>query len=336
MRDRIAWRETEVSIMPRPHSSEISIFPARSTIRGKTASAGAQRSRLCVHPLNINGKCSMKPLLATNGSWPRRPRRCASSSRSPLTKAAAAACIPMFQATEFSRKCLLVTLYNPAAQMNEDFRNIDLDRADLIAGAAQRRCIGQRISVAEVAIFRLMQLRSKNRADRPGVDRGIGVAAGLAIDRAGIQARGATNALQRLLRFGVMQDGAASVVEQDDVKFLRPIAGVRRRSRSSCRGSFARRLRSAAAFEGRPRGPESAGSPSRFRRWRSARSGRVRHMRPLPSDSTMHTLPVSATRKLAPLTADFDAQEFLAQIPARGGGKVFRRVAELRSASSRE
>ena len=38
--------------------------------------------------------------------------------------------------------------------------------------------------------------------------------------------------------------------------------------------------------------------------------GRVRHIRPLPSDSTMQTVPVSATAKLAPLTATGTRRNF--------------------------
>ena len=47
-------------------------------------------------------------------------------------------------------------------------------------------------------------------------------------------------------------------------------------------------------------------------------SGRVRHIRPLPSDSTTTSVPVSATAKLAPETADLGAQELLAQVQPRG------------------
>ena len=39
-------------------------------------------------------------------------------------------------------------------------------------------------------------------------------------------------------------------------------------------------------------------------------SGSVRHMRPLPSLSTMQTPPVSAIRKFAPLTAVFTRRNF--------------------------
>ena len=38
--------------------------------------------------------------------------------------------------------------------------------------------------------------------------------------------------------------------------------------------------------------------------------GSVRHIRPLPSDSTTASVPVSATPKLAPLTATLAARNF--------------------------
>src|SRR5271168_4726175 len=110
--------------------------------------------------------------------------------------------------------------------MNQDFRDVDLDRTDLIAGPAQGRSVGQRIAVLEPSIFQLMKLRGQDRADRSGVNRSIGVAAGLAVDRAGIQASSAADALKRLLRLCVVEDGAASVVEQDDMELARAVAGM--------------------------------------------------------------------------------------------------------------
>ena len=48
--------------------------------------------------------------------------------------------------------------------------------------------------------------------------------------------------------------------------------------------------------------------------------GKVRHIRPLPSDSTMQIVPVSATPKLAPLIGHRRGQELLPQVgPGRGG-----------------
>jgi hypothetical protein len=54
-------------------------------------------------------------------------------------------------------------------------------------------------------------------------------------------------------------------------------------------------------------------------------SGRVRHMRPLPSLSTMQTPPVSAMRKFAPLTASLTRRNF---------SRRKRRAASARSGAS--
>ena len=51
-------------------------------------------------------------------------------------------------------------------------------------------------------------------------------------------------------------------------------------------------------------------------------SGRVRHIRPLPSDSTTHSVPVSATAKFAPL------------MPTRADRNVRRRCSRAASASA--
>ena len=53
-------------------------------------------------------------------------------------------------------------------------------------------------------------------------------------------------------------------------------------------------------------------------------SGRVRHIRPLPSDSTTTTVPVSATAKFAPGDRDPRPQELLAQVEAGGLGQLAR------------
>src|SRR5271155_1415610 len=107
--------------------------------------------------------------------------------------------------------------------MNQDFRDVDLDRTDLIAGPAQGRSVGQGIAVLEPSIFQLMKLRGQDRADRSGVNRSVGVAAGLAVDRASVETRSAADALQRLFCLGVVEDCAASVVEQDDMDLARAV-----------------------------------------------------------------------------------------------------------------
>ncbi len=58
--------------------------------------------------------------------------------------------------------------------------------------------------------------------------------------------------------------------------------------------------------------------------------GRVRHMRPLPSDSTTASVPVSATAKFAPLIATRGGKELAAQVPPGGLGQRGGLVGERR------
>ena len=58
--------------------------------------------------------------------------------------------------------------------------------------------------------------------DRARVRRAVGVAAGLAVDRADVQAGAAADAVKRLLELRAEQL-RASVVHQDEVELLRPV-----------------------------------------------------------------------------------------------------------------
>ena len=91
--------------------------------------------------------------------------------------------------------------------MDQDLRDVDLDRAHFVAGAAQRRRVRQRLRV-----FQTLQLRREDRADRTAVDRPVGVAAGLAVDRAAFR-----HAAQRMQ----CSVSRASRVGQD---FVRPLS----------------------------------------------------------------------------------------------------------------
>ena len=65
--------------------------------------------------------------------------------------------------------------------------------------------------------------RRQDAADRPGVDAAVGVPADAAVHRAGVEARPAADALQRFAERR-RQHARAAVVEQDQVKLLRPVA----------------------------------------------------------------------------------------------------------------
>ena len=57
--------------------------------------------------------------------------------------------------------------------------------------------------------------------------------------------------------------------------------------------------------------------------------GSVVHMRPLPSDSTTQTVPRLGDTEVGPADRQLRAQELLAQIEARGLGKLTRIVRDL-------
>ncbi len=93
----------------------------------------------------------------------------------------------------------------------------DADRASLPAGAAEARGVGQVLRV-----LLSLEERGYDGAYRAGVGRAVGVAAGLAVDRADVQAGAAADAVEGLLELRAEQLGAA-VVHEDEVQLLRPV-----------------------------------------------------------------------------------------------------------------
>ena len=120
---------------------------------------------------------------------------------------------------EDAARLLAFLVHHLGAQFEQHLGNIDLDRAHLVAGAAQGGGKGKRLSVLHVH-----QLRCEDGADGAGVDRSVGVATGLAIDRAGVHAGRAANALQRLPLLGLGENRGAAIVQQHHVEFLRAVA----------------------------------------------------------------------------------------------------------------
>ena len=108
----------------------------------------------------------------------------------------------------------------PGAQVDQERGDVDLHRAGVVTGTAQRRRVRQGRVVLDPG-----QLRRQHRADRAGVDRAVGMAAGALIDRAHVEARRAADAVQRLPPGLVRQRGGAAVVEQDQMELLWPVAG---------------------------------------------------------------------------------------------------------------
>ena len=72
-------------------------------------------------------------------------------------------------------------------------------------------------------VLQSAQVRRDDRADRALVSCAVGVAADVLENRADIEARAATDAVERVALFGVGEQFRAAVVEQDDVKLLRAV-----------------------------------------------------------------------------------------------------------------
>src|SRR5919107_3968605 len=93
----------------------------------------------------------------------------------------------------------------------------DAHGAGLPTRPAERGGVGQ--------VFRLvvaLEQRCYDGADRARVGGSVGVAAGLPVDWADVQAGAATDAVQRLLEFRAEQFGAP-VVHEDEVQLLRAV-----------------------------------------------------------------------------------------------------------------
>ena len=219
-------------------------------------------------------------------------------------------------------------LDDAGAEVDQDLGNVDLDRAHLVAGAAQRRGVGQRLRVLQI-----LQLRRQDRADRTAVDRPVRVAAGLPVDRAGVQARGAADAVQRLARAArrpALSCGRCRAARRGTPPDRRPrVMPVQIvlygfiRSPVAERGSSWRKTSRSCSVGTIFSIPASVISIR----------GSVRHIRALPSDSTTQTPPVSATRKLAPLKPTGTRRNFSRRNCRAADGQVLRLAAERRRAA---
>ncbi len=105
------------------------------------------------------------------------------------------------------------------AEVDEDFRDIDFDRANLVAGAAERGGVGERLRVVH-----LRELRSEDGADGAGIDgtrRRVRRSDGR--DGAGKLMQAAQRMHLRVWRSVLRRPRMDErlVVEQDDVEVLR-------------------------------------------------------------------------------------------------------------------
>src|SRR6266566_5728862 len=106
-----------------------------------------------------------------------------------------------------------------SAQVQQHLRNVDLDRANFVAGPAQGGSVGQAFGSLYTH-----QLWCENSTDRAGVDRAIGMTARAGIDRADIEAGATADAVQRLTTHIVGEDLRAPIVKQYQVEALRAIS----------------------------------------------------------------------------------------------------------------
>ena len=111
-----------------------------------------------------------------------------------------------------------VRVHHLRAQLHQHLRDVDPNRTRLETGTAQGR--GVRKGIGLVVDAHTLEERIENGANRPWVDRSVGVPTGALVHRADIEARRAANTPQRLTTDAVSERSAATIVEQDDVDLL--------------------------------------------------------------------------------------------------------------------
>ena len=117
-----------------------------------------------------------------------------------------------FQASQFAR--LMVQLL---AQRDQHLGNRDFHGTRGLARAAQARSVRQMMIRRQPVVHRRQQ-----RADRPRIHAAVSMAADVAKNRAGIQARAAANAKQALAQ-RTFENPRAAIVQQHDMKLFRPV-----------------------------------------------------------------------------------------------------------------
>ena len=198
---------------------------------------------------------------------------------------------------------------------------INFHRARLGAGTAERTRVGKMFPILQAA-----QMRRDDRADGAAVGCAVSVAADVAENRTDVQARAASNAMERVALFGVGEQFRAMIVEQDDVEFLRAITftGLARAAKQC----IVTRQRLAG-----PRGREHRQKQRQIFQPRQTFSmpsnetivlGSAAVRRALPSFSVMEIMPVSAMAKFAPVKPMSAVRYFLRS--ARRDHRQFRRI----------
>ena len=175
--------------------------------------ATGRRSRPSVQPASGPGRRRTRPPRAS-GSSAALPACCAAAKRRGAPKAHAAAPNTTFSAagacsrTARARRCSSTCgMSMPTGQTSAQAPHSDEANGSLACS------------------LHPPQLRREDRADRPRVDRAVGVPADARVHGADVQAGAAADAAQRLSAHRVGQRVPAPVVEQHDVVLPRSVAG---------------------------------------------------------------------------------------------------------------
>src|SRR5260370_684400 len=148
--------------------------------------------------------CGRKRSQHSNGSrMPRHPGKPAGARSRPLDR-------------PWPLQRMLADAFFPA-QMKQDTRDINFDRTDILARAAQRR--GKR----QVSSRAAKKIRADDRAARARIHRTICMPARSPGDRAYVEARTASNAVQRFAQDRIREHRAAPVVENHHVHLAGPV-----------------------------------------------------------------------------------------------------------------
>ena len=293
---------------------------SRSHQSRKVSFGGTGRSRIAVQPRSGPGsRRSMRPSRDSG-----RPPRAPPAAR-PRSGGGGEHAGQRRHRQPLAGSGRLVLAHDAPAQVHEHGRDVDLDRADLVAGAAQRRGPRQRrrLVAARAAAASgsrrsardsRARRRGRRRARRPGRRSGT-PSSGCSAARGARPRRRATSVRPPSSRTRWNSCGPSPGRHPGPQRRVRvhPLAGRGARQQ----------------LQHRPRGRRQRGSTFSMPITVISVRGSVVHMRPLPSDSTTPIVPVSATAKFAPLIADRAREELLAQVPPRRLGERRRLVAQV-------
>jgi hypothetical protein len=210
--------------------------------------------------------------------------------------------------------------------MDEDARDVDPDGTDVRARSAERRGERQRARLLDPD-----ELRSDDRADRTRIDGAVGVAARSHVHRADVEACRAADAAQRLPPHLVRERVGAAVVEQDQVKLLRPVAfvhaGPERRVRVHALGRRRSRQQLQKDLEVLERRDDLLDPHDRDQRLGQGRAHAPVALRLDDADGAGRR-----DREVRAADPDAGAEEALAEVAPRRLGERFRLVRQLRDA----